>query len=198
MITHLQTNTWIKLLFIICLYLTISCNSNRKNTEKQTGIPSPKNLTAYFDSLQHHGFYIPYHSDSTDREKVMHTVSLLQEFQTGKRKFYPAKEVQAALELMRNELGYINSHRGDDLTAEDNGFFFRFLEQAARLCPDLYLLADVTSADHKVGVINFQEWSINPLYSFLLYENGKVFFRFIGFVMKSIGFCHLSNYLSIR
>ena len=67
MITHLQTNTWIKLLFIICLYLTISCNSNRKNTEKQTGIPSPKNLTAYFDSLQHHGFYIPYHSDSTDR-----------------------------------------------------------------------------------------------------------------------------------
>ena len=46
MITHLQTNTWIKLLFIICLYLTISCNSNRKNTEKQTGIPSPKNLTA--------------------------------------------------------------------------------------------------------------------------------------------------------
>ena len=74
MITHLQTNTWIKLLFIICLYLTISCNSNRKNTEKQTGIPSPKNLTAYFDSLQHHGFYIPYHSDSTDREKVMHTI----------------------------------------------------------------------------------------------------------------------------
>lgn len=173
MITHLQTNTWIKLLFIICLYLTISCNSNRKNTEKQTGIPSPKNLTAYFDSLQHHGFYIPYHSDSTDREKVMHTIRLLQEYQTGERKFYPAKEVQTALELMRNELGYINSHRGDDLTAEDNGFFFRFLEQAARLCPDLYLLADVTSADHKVGVINFQEWSINPLYSFLLYENGK-------------------------
>ncbi len=75
MITHLlyselnqsektiQTNTWIKLLFIICLYLTISCNSNRKNTEKQTGIPSPKNLTAYFDSLQHHGFYIPYRAN---------------------------------------------------------------------------------------------------------------------------------------
>ena len=105
----------------------------------------------------------------------MHTNldSLPETSQTGERKFYPAKEVQAALELMRNELGYINSHRGDDLTAEDNGFFFRFLEQAARLCPDLHLLADVTSADHKVGVINFQEWSINPLYSFLLYENGK-------------------------
>ena len=67
----------------------------------------------------------------------MHTVSLLQEFQTRKRKFYPAKEVQAALELMRNELGYINSHRGDDLTAEDNGFFFRFLEQAAAHLRDL-------------------------------------------------------------
>ncbi len=71
MITYLQMNTWIKLLSIICLFLIISCNSNRKNTENKTDIPSPKNLMAYFDSLQHHGFYIPYHSDSTDREKVI-------------------------------------------------------------------------------------------------------------------------------
>ncbi|MFR1241667.1 MAG: hypothetical protein ACLSDJ_11155 [Butyricimonas faecihominis] len=59
---------------------------------------------------------------------------------------------------MRNKLRYINKHRGDDLPAEDNRFFFRFLEQSARLCPDLHLLADVTSADHKVGVINFQDY----------------------------------------
>lgn len=67
---------------------------------------APKNLTAYFDSLQQQGFFIPYHTDSTEQQKVIHTVALLQKYQIGERKYYPAEEVQAALELMRHELGY--------------------------------------------------------------------------------------------
>lgn len=162
----------ILLLFILNTALIISCNSNRNRSEnKQKPEQSfllhgpiqestaPKNLTAYFDSLQQQGFFIPYHTDSTEQQKVIHTVALLQKYQIGERKYYPAEEVQAALELMRHELGYRQNHRGEELTTEETGFFFRFLEQAARLCPDVHLLADVASADHKVGVINFQEWS---------------------------------------
>lgn len=176
----------ILLLFILNTALIISCNSNRNRTgNKQKPEQSfllhgpiqestaPKNLTAYFDSLQQQGFFIPYHTDSTEQQKVIHTVALLQKYQIGERKYYPTEEVQAALELMRHELGYRQNHRGEELTTEETGFFFRFLEQAARLCLDVHLLADVASADHKVGVINFQESSYNPLYSFLLYENGK-------------------------
>ncbi len=172
MTAYKNVHLWIFLLFILNITVTVSCSSNRKHADNKQNV-IPKDLTVYFDSLQQNGFYIPYHTDSTDREKVMHTVGLLQKYQTGERKYYPAEEVQTALELMRNELGYINSHRGEELTAEDNGFFFRFLEQAARLCPDIHLLADIASTDHQVGIINFQEWSYNPLYSFLLYKNEK-------------------------
>lgn len=160
------------ILLILHLIFTISCTSNRKHAENHPATIVPKDLPAYFDSLVQSGLYIPYHTDSSQIKKVEEGILQLQKYQSGERKFYPAEEVQTALEIMRHELGYINSHRGEELTEEDDGFFFHFLEQAARLCPDLHLLADVTSADNKIGVINFHEWSYNPLYSFLLNENG--------------------------
>ena len=109
----------ILLLFILSSALIISCNSNRNRSENKQKLEqtfllhgpiqestAPKNLTAYFDSLQQQGFFIPYHTDSTEQQKVIHTVALLQKYQIGERKYYPAEEVQAALELMRHELGY--------------------------------------------------------------------------------------------
>ena len=93
----------ILLLFILNSVLIISCNSNRnrsgnKQKPEQTFLlhgpiqesTAPKNLTAYFDSLQQQGFFIPYHTDSTAQQKVIHTVALLQKYQIGERKYYPS------------------------------------------------------------------------------------------------------------
>ena len=52
-------------------------------------------------------------------------------------------------------------------------FFFRFLEQAVRLSPEVDYVTDFHSADGTAGILNYHEWSPNPLYSFLVYLTDK-------------------------
>lgn len=164
----------ITVLFLGCT----ACNRSTKYPVEQqieyNGGIIPEQLSIYFDSLQRKGFGIPYHSDSTEKTIVENCIAQLQRYKNGERKYYPAEDIYRSLEIMRLELGYIYNHCGDadgDFEIRDYVFFIRFLEQAALLCPQLELLTNIMSADRKIGVINFQEWSPNPLFSFVLNEN---------------------------
>lgn len=159
----------------------LSCALNKENTPRLTDAPGiypadePTNIESYFDSLQQNELaYICIHMpEDGDEVIVRNSITELQKYVEGRRKFYPVEEVNRALELLAFEQGYTFSHPGEDPNRGEI-FFFRYLEQAARLCPDLSFIADATTPDGKVGILYFPEWSqINPLYSFLLYPRSE-------------------------
>ena len=47
------------------------------------------------------------------------------------------------------------------------------LKQAVRLSPEVDYVTDFHCADGTAGILNYHEWSPNPLYSFLVYPTQK-------------------------
>ena len=141
---------------------------------------SPDNITEYLETLcREHGAVVALHSaDREDSLRIWQTVSLLDDYTAGRRKYYPADEVRDALDALAFNLGYWYSH-GGYLDCEDVDtdyaeiFFFRFLEQAVRLSPQIDYVTDFHAADGTAGILNYHEWSPNPLYSFLVYPTDK-------------------------
>lgn len=141
---------------------------------------SPDNIVEYFESLcSEYGAVVAVHSNDTDDSlQVWQAIRLLDDYAAGRRKYYPAEEVRLALDILAFELGYWHSH-GDyfklDYADEDTNyaeiFFFRFLEQAVRLSPQVDFVTDFHCADGTAGILNYHEWSPNPLYSFLVYPS---------------------------
>ena len=170
----------IGLLVVLAL---ISCSNKDKRVKDITAIPGvytvdePVDLIAYFDSLEQNcGVDIWVHSPESEEEEVRQSIRELDRYASGKRKFYPAEDVKRALNLITFEQGYYYSHGSGDDEDSNSGeiFFFRYLEQAIRFCPEISLLADFKSADDSVGVMYYSEWSAsNPLYSFLIYRQMK-------------------------
>ena len=170
----------IELLVVLSL---ISCSNKDKRVKDITAIPGvytvdePVDLIAYFDSLEQNcGVDIWVHSPESEEEEVRQSIRELDRYASGKRKFYPAEDVKRALNLITFEQGYYYSHGSGDDEDSNSGeiFFFRYLEQAIRFCPEISLLADFKSADDSVGVMYYSEWSAsNPLYSFLIYRQMK-------------------------
>lgn len=138
----------------------------------------PADLAAYFDSLYTQcNAYVNSHEGSSDSAKIWQDVAELDRYAKGQRKYFPDKEVWHALNACAFELGYAFSHgpiEGD--TADDycEVFFFRFLEQAARLTPEIDYVTSFHSADGDAGILYYSEWSlVLPLYSFLIYPKDK-------------------------
>ncbi len=162
---------WGIILFLVCL----ACQNKEKDVQAFPGeyaVDEPVVLTVYFDSVLRlcGGEVLGGFKESEGKEKVLESIRELDKYKTGERDCYPLEEVNEAIEVMYAEQEYVYNHGGD---SAGRGYFFRYLEQAARLCPDLSLLADLVSPDGKVGVIFREDWSIaNPLYSFLLYKQG--------------------------
>ena len=100
---------------------------------------------------------------------VWNTVRMLDDYAAGRRKYYPAEEIREALGHLAFDLGYWFSHGDMEDTNFAEIFFFRFLEQAVRLSPKVDYVTDFHCADGTAGILNYQEWSPNPLYSFLVY-----------------------------
>ena len=132
----------------------------------------PEYITEYFETLcrEHNAVVAVHGNDSVDLMKVWQAVRLLDDYAAGRRAYYPADEVRNALEILVFELGYYYSHgcdeEGYNLTAI---FFYRLLEQAVRLSPKVDYVTDFHCADGTAGILNYHEWSYNPLYSFLIY-----------------------------
>lgn len=187
----LYLGLWV-LCFVACSFS--SCSDKRKGTGGKdiTAIPGkyvvgePRDLVAYFDSLEQHcGAEIWVHCpEDGGVEEVRESIRELDRYVAGKRKFYPVEEVKGALKQMAFQQGYYYSHGPGDEEDVNSGevFFFRYLEQAARFCPEISFLADFKSANDSVGVIYYPEWSAsNPLYSFLIYQQKN------GFKVQAIG-----------
>lgn len=134
-------------------------------------VDEPENLTAYFEMLcSKYGAEVAVHIDDfNDSLKVWQTVGLLDDYAAGMRAYYPADEVRRALDEMAFQLGCTYNHNGFEDTTYPEIFFFRFLEQAVRLCPIVDFVTDFHSSDGSAGILNYREWNPDPLYSFLIY-----------------------------
>jgi len=144
----------------------------------------PENITEYFETLcrEHNAVVAVHGNDSVDLMKVWQAVRLLDDYATGRREYYPVDEVRNALEILVFELGHYYSHGEDEEGFYRTAIFFhRFLEQAVRLSPKVDYVTDFHCADGTAGILNYHEWSYNPLYSFLIYPTTK------GLRVRSIG-----------
>lgn len=169
------------------MLLLAGCHHGKKGTETKMeqdirlapGVyvaDEPESVTAYMEEIcQKYGAVVAVHSDSEDSLKVWNAVRLLDDYAAGRRKYYSADEVRQALDDLVFELGYWFSHWGylyDDCEIDTNYaeiFFFRFLEQAVRFSPEVDYVTDFHCADGTAGILNYNEWSPDPLYSFLVY-----------------------------
>ena len=189
-------STLLAVAIMLCL---AACGNNQNNTPSEDSqsnpmvqdvrlapgdyaADTPGNITDYLQTLcREHGAMVALHcGDREDSLKIWQTVSLLDDYAAGRRKYYPAEEVRDALEALVLDLGYWYSHAGylgydyDDVDTDyAEIFFFRFLEQAVRLSPQIDYITDFHSADGTAGILNYHEWSPNPLYSFLVYPTDK-------------------------
>lgn len=135
----------------------------------------PDDLTAYFQTLcSEWGAVVAVHSnDPQDSLEIWNAIRLLDDYAAGRREFYPADEVRGALDALAFDLGYWFNHGSEVDTDRAEIFFFRFLEQAVRLSPQVDFVTDFHCADGTAGILNYHEWSPNPLYSFLVYPTAN-------------------------
>ena len=148
----------------------------------------PQDLVAYFDSLCQEGLFVATHNnDRKDSLKVWEAIRSLDRYVRGKDKFYPAKQIRDALEILRTEQAYCYNHGGQEVRNGGEAFLFRLIEQAAACCNQIENITDFHAEDRKAGVLYFEEWSMgNPLYSVLVYRKVQGFgVRMIGEVGKA-------------
>ena len=178
--SYIVQKLFLTVALMVCL---AACNHDQKMQAEQDvslapGLytaDKPENLSEYFELLgREHGAKVSVHIDDYDDSlKVWQTVRYLDDYTAGRRTYYPAKEVRHALDEMAFELGYCYSHGDYEDYDVSEIFFFRFLEQAVRLSPQVDFVTDFHCADGSAGILNYHEWSIAPLYSFLVYPTEK-------------------------
>ena len=176
-----------KLFVAACLLLTLAaCSQNGRGSARSTEqdvrlapgeyvTDEPEDIVAYFEALcRERGAVVAVHSDEAeDLLEIWNVVRSLDDYAAGRRVYYPAEEVRHALDALAFDLGYWFSHGCETDTNHAEVFFFRFLEQAVRLSPKVDYVTDFHSADGTAGILNFHEWSPNPLYSFLVYPTNE-------------------------
>jgi len=178
------------LLFFITL-LIASCRNPSPNNSSEGPIDIPGNLPQYFDSLLTTGNYlIPYHTDSAEEvSAIVRSLTLLQDYADGKTDKYPAWAVKESLNSMILEIAYDESHGEFDIfdlmkmCITDN-FFEIYMEQAIRLCPDVRLLTDRTSADGQIGILTFTNWSAHSMLTYLIYKTKEGYFNKVCWIVS--------------
>jgi len=130
-------------------------------------------IEGYFDSLVDScGAQVWTHcEDWGETDSVWKGVRELDRYVKHQRQYYPADEVRLALDFLAFQQGYLWSHAGiEEKVNAGEVFLYRLLEQAAFHSPHLDYITDFHAVDGKAGILNYQEWSPNPLYSFLIYQ----------------------------
>ena len=182
----------------ICIYLSVlavamlfvACNGNEGKSDKddrttleETVVVSPSNLEAYFDSLVRNTpafIYVRNYSDTLpnpDSMEVWESIKALDNYQSHRIKTFP-------LDLVGNALGSMifaqwhNDTHGDgeeDVMEWSEQFFFRYLEQVARLCPHVDFLTSIHTGNDMAGIFTGSEFSSvhQPFYCILLYRHGS-------------------------
>lgn len=145
-------------------------------------VETPDNLMVYFDSLLRCTPAFIYTRNVDDIEPnpdslaVLNSIKALDDYQAHRRNDYPRKQVAEALGLMIFAQWHYDTHGDDEeeMMAGSEVFFFRYLEQAARLCPHVDYLTSIHTGDDKAGIFTgheFSEWN-QPYYCILLYRYG--------------------------
>lgn len=178
--THIRKYRLLLPMILGAILLITACKTAKKqdtfsskNISLAPGIypmDHPSDLKAYFDTLEElpEGKICPLYHDSTEMESIRTGIEQLHQYAQGMLKYYPKKSVNEALNTMVKSLGYQHMHNDVD---EGLPFFYRYLEQATRFCPDISFLADMKSADDKAGILYYETTSMgNPLCSFFLYQ----------------------------
>ena len=174
------------ILAVTAMLLLAGCHHGKIETEVKTEqdirfspgayvMDEPESVNAYLEELcQKYGAIVSVHSsDKKDSLEIWEAVKSLDDYASGRRKYYPAEEVRHALDALAFDLGYWYNHGDLEDTNYAEIFFFRFLEQAVRLSPEVDYVTDFHCADGTAGILNYHEWSPNPLYSFLVYSTQK-------------------------
>lgn len=140
----------------------------------------PENVTEYLENLCREGkACVVTHSYGDDHYKdslsVWQAIRHLDDYANGRRAYYPTEEIQNALGLITHELAYDQSHGCPDEmdTTPPYVFFYRFLEQAVRLSPEVDYVTGIHCADGTAGILGYGGWGLEPLFCFLVYPTAK-------------------------
>lgn len=146
-------------------------------------VEAPDNLVAYFDSLLRctPAFIYTRNVDgivpNPDSLAVLSSIKALDDYQAHRISEYPREQVADAL----GSLVYAQWHNGthgddeEDVVVGSEIFFFRYLEQVARVCPHVDFLTTIHTGDDEAGIFTgheFSEWN-QPYYCILLYRYGS-------------------------
>lgn len=180
------TATILVLLSLAFVGCKVNGSSNDKDTELYpdgTAVAAPENLVDYFDSLLRctPAFIYTRNVDdilpNPDSLAVLCSIKALDDYQARRISEYPREQVADALGALVYAQWHNNTHgdEEEEVMAGSETFFFRYLEQAARLCPHVEYLTSIYTDDDKAGIFTgheFSEWH-QPYYCILLYRQGN-------------------------
>ena len=146
-----------------------------------TAVEAPDNLVDYFDSLLRYTPAFIYARNVDDIEpnpdslEVLESIKALDDYQAHRRSDYPREQVADALGTLIFSQWHNATHCCDDDMAGSETFFFRYLEQVARLCPHVDYLTSIHTGDDMAGIFTGHEFSqgCQPYYCILLYRHGS-------------------------
>ncbi len=174
----MKTN--IIVLSLLCLM--VGCNSKSKQAKSENDYANveiinemeegeeyfhqryiPADFNVYIDSIFdsipdfHHNHY---------ETLIVPTLSKLQAYKDGKRKYYPQEDVVQLLNYLQDEYAYACLHATEENIDQLLLLFKTVLELAVRTTPDINFLSNVCSLDHRVGVLIFHDcFSYCPYYA---------------------------------
>jgi hypothetical protein len=134
--------------------------------------------------------YIIRANPGKDSPERIAAIKALEDYQAHRRSEYPLKQVAEALGPLVFAQWHNGTHGDDEeeVMAGSEEFFFRYMEQVARLCPHVDYLTSIHTGDDKAGIFTGHEFSEGhqPYYCILLYRHGagyrtKFLQHFVGY-----------------
>ena len=110
----------------------------------------PENIVEYLESKNISSFYGENDGYIFSKKHIIE----LQKYKDGKRKFFPTEEVQEAINYFSSSL--CDSYHYNDILCTDTlqNLLYEFTDIAINLVPDINLISNICSSDHRIGFIN--------------------------------------------
>lgn len=170
------------LLFAACKDSSVPERNDSIVSPDEALVETPNNLVSYFDSLLRctPAFIYTRNVDDTepnpDSLAVLSSIKAMDDYQAHRISEYPRDQVADALGSLIYAQWHNNTHgdEEEEIMVGSEEFFFRYLEQAAKLCPHVHYLTSIHTGDDKAGIFTgheFSEWH-QPYYCILLYRYG--------------------------
>ncbi len=189
MLQYMKNNNYLTVAIVVLLSLAfVGCKGNGVTESNDgivypdgTAVEEPDNLVAYFDSLLRYtpAFIYTRNVDdiqpNPDSLDILNSIKALDDYQAHRIGYYPLDSVSNALGHLIYSQWYSGTHGDEDEMNGSEQFFFRYLEQVARLCPHVDYLTSIHTGDDKAGIFTGYEFSKynQPYYCILLYRHGS-------------------------